>query len=94
MSEVLLGKVQNIQDCVRRVREVDPGDVETLARDPVAVEQMVLNLVEQKGSVTRADVAELCRLDPRQAGRLLQRLVLTGRLGRKGRLKATRYERS
>lgn len=44
MSEILPGKVRNIQDCVRRVREVDPGDVETLERDLLRQESVLLNV--------------------------------------------------
>lgn len=48
--------------------------------DPIQQEQMVLSYVERFGSITRGKAAELCRLDPGQARRLLQRLTADGRL--------------
>ena len=44
MAEVVTGKVQNIRDCVGRVRAVDPGDTETLARDLMRQESILLNV--------------------------------------------------
>ncbi len=44
MAEVVAGKVQNIRDCVRRVREVDPGDAARLAADLLRQESIVLNV--------------------------------------------------
>ena len=44
MDDVLLGKVQNIRDCVRRIRAVDPGDLETLERDLLRQESLLLNV--------------------------------------------------
>lgn len=43
-SEVVQGKVQNIRDCVRRVRAVDPGEVGALARDLLRQGSIVVNL--------------------------------------------------
>lgn len=37
-------------------------------------EQMILKYVEKHGSITRAHAAELCQLQPDQAGRLLRRM--------------------
>lgn len=60
--------------------------------EPLQQEQMVLQFVEKHGSVSRSQVAELCRLTPPQAYRLLQRLErksLVTRMGSRGR--AVRY---
>lgn len=43
-------------------------------------EQMVLAHVEHHGQIRRSEAADLCRLDARQAGRLLKRLVAEGKL--------------
>jgi ATP-dependent DNA helicase RecG len=62
--------------------------------EPLQQEQMVLQYVEKHGSVSRADVAELCQLSPPQAYRLLQRLETKGLLARSGsRGRGVRYER-
>lgn len=56
--------------------------------EPLQQEQMVLQFVEKHGSISRAQVAELCRLTLPQAYRLLQRLDnkgLVARLGTRGR---------
>ncbi|HSW09912.1 MAG TPA: ATP-binding protein [Bacillota bacterium] len=61
--------------------------------EPLQQEQMVLQYVEKHGRITRREAAELCRIGPHQASRLLVRLVKDGRLGRHGTGKGTRYER-
>lgn len=48
--------------------------------DPLQQEQMVLQWVAKHGTVTRADVADLCHLSEDQATRLLARLRKAGRL--------------
>lgn len=42
--------------------------------DPIQQEQMVLSFIDKHGSIRRADVVELCHLNPPQAYRLLKRL--------------------
>jgi ATP-dependent DNA helicase RecG len=61
--------------------------------EPLQQEQMVLQFVEKHGRITRREVAELCRIGPYQATRLLARLVEDGRLVRHGVRKAAWYER-
>lgn len=43
--------------------------------DSVQQERMVLNYVRAHGSITRGDAASLCQIEPRQANRLLARMV-------------------
>ncbi len=43
--------------------------------EPIQQEQMVLQYVRAHGRITRREAAELCRTDPRETTRLLQRLV-------------------
>ncbi len=62
--------------------------------EPLQQEQMVLQYVEKHGRIKRAEAAELCRIGPYQATRLLARLVDSGRLVRHGVRKAAWYERS
>jgi len=61
--------------------------------EPLQQEQMVLQYVQKYGRITRAEAAELCRLSPSQAYRLLQRLVKSGKLVQHGRKKGSWYER-
>lgn len=61
--------------------------------EPLQQEQMVLQYVETHGRITRREAAELCRIGPQQATRLLGRLVEDGRLLRHGERKGTWYER-
>jgi uncharacterized protein YutE (UPF0331/DUF86 family) len=55
MSDVVAGKARNIRDCVRRIREVDPGDLATLERDLLLQESVVLNV--QRACQTAIDLA-------------------------------------
>ncbi|MBC7221002.1 putative DNA binding domain-containing protein [Candidatus Bipolaricaulota bacterium] len=61
--------------------------------EPIQHEQMVLQYVEKHGRITRKEVAELCRLSPDQAYRLLQRLTESGRLTQHGTKKGAWYGR-
>jgi len=54
-------------------------------------EQLVRNYVRQAGSIRRAEVMDLCRLDQGQAYRLLKRMVDTEILKRKGSKRGTFY---
>lgn len=70
------------------------GFVRQAGFDRLQQEQMVLRYVDEHGRITRREVAELCRIEPRQAGRLLDRLVSEGRLSRGGERRGTFYERA
>lgn len=69
------------------------GYVRQRGFEPLQQEQMVLQFVEKHGRITRRDAAELCRIGPHQATRLLSRLVDDGRLVRHGERKGAWYER-
>lgn len=56
-------------------------------------EQMVLQFVEKHGRITRREAAELCRVSPDQAYRLLTRLAKQGEIVRHGSKKGAWYER-
>lgn len=51
----------------------------------------VVAFVKEHGQTKRAEIAELCRLSPDQATRLLTRLVESGRLVREGQKRGARY---
>lgn len=60
--------------------------------EPLQQEQMVLQYLEKHGSVDRGEVAELCKLGPMQAYRLLKRLEKNGKIRRiAGSTKGTKY---
>jgi ATP-dependent DNA helicase RecG len=60
--------------------------------EPLQQEQMILQYVDAHGTISRAEVAELCRLSPPQAYRLLRRLVRVGTLKPEGaRGRGVRY---
>ncbi|WP_058866867.1 ATP-binding protein [Chloracidobacterium thermophilum] len=60
--------------------------------EPLQQEQMVLQYLERHGSTDRGEVAELCKISPMQAYRLLKRLEKTGKIRRvAGSTKGTRY---
>jgi ATP-dependent DNA helicase RecG len=59
--------------------------------DPIQQEQMVLAYIDKHGSIKRAEAAELCRIGPFQATRLLKRLASGGRIAPKGKGKGTVY---
>lgn len=52
--------------------------------EPLQQEQMVLQFVAKGGTISRAEAAELCKLSPPQASRLLTKLLRQGRLIRLG----------
>lgn len=62
--------------------------------EPLQQEQMVLQYVEKHGSISRGEVADLCKLSPPQAYRILQAIVKKGFLQKPpGRGRGVRYER-
>ena len=74
----------------RRIGEAT-GYVLQKGFEPIQQEQMVLQFARVHGSITRAQAAELCRVGPHQASRLLRRLVDAGLLVQEGRRRGTRY---
>jgi ATP-dependent DNA helicase RecG len=61
-------------------------------REMKELESSVMQFVERHGRITRKQAAALCHLGPYQATRLLDRLVLAGRLLRHGQRKGSWYE--
>ncbi len=60
--------------------------------EPIQQEQMVLQYVRGHGRITRQEVAELCRIDPRDATRLLLRLVKRQDLRQHGTRRGSYYD--
>jgi ATP-dependent DNA helicase RecG len=67
------------------------GYVRQRGFEPLQQEQMVLQYVDKHGRITRKEAAELCRIDVRQAGRLLARLAQEGKIVLHGTRKGAWY---
>lgn len=87
------GRSWHLSAAVYRALESSAGYVRVRGFDPLQQEQMVLSYVDAHGRVTRSQVAELCTTSPKQATRLLGRLVDEGKLHRHGERKASYYTR-
>jgi ATP-dependent DNA helicase RecG len=61
--------------------------------EPIQQEQMILSYIDKHGSIKRAEVADLCRISPFQATRLLKKLVHEEKVLPQGLGKGTYYER-
>lgn len=59
--------------------------------DPLQQEQMATKFARKHGALRRADVVELCRITPKQASRLLAKLVREGQLVMTGSRKTAAY---
>lgn len=62
--------------------------------EPLQQQQMILQYVERHGSISRREAADLCRLSPDQASRVLRALVGKGELRMIGEKRGARYERA
>lgn len=67
------------------------GYIRTRGFDSLQQEQMILTFVDRHGEITRTEAADLCQLDPNQAGRLLRRLRDEGKLKMIGERRTSRY---
>lgn len=87
------GRVYHLSAAVYRRLGQPAAYVRQRGFDSIQQEQMVLQYAQGHGRITRREAADLCRLKPRQATYLLDRLVRTGQLVRHGSRRATYYER-
>ena len=87
------GRSWNLSAAVYRALEAPAGYVRLRGFEPLQQEQMVVQYVEAHGRITRAQAADLCAIDARQASRLLGRLVRGGRLEQHGERRRTTYTR-
>jgi ATP-dependent DNA helicase RecG len=60
--------------------------------EPLQQEQMVVQYLEKHGRITRREVAELCKITPSQAKRLLAKIVLGGKAIKYGERRTAYYE--
>lgn len=71
------------------------GDASAYARvhgyEPEEQEQLVLDFVAEHGRITRSQVADLCKLDSREARKLLRGLVNAGQLKLRGERRGAHY---
>lgn len=89
------GKGRTYHLAAELYREMDESPAYARVRgfDPIQQEQMVLTYVEGHGSIGRAEAAELCRVAPNQASRLLRRMAREGTLEMTGNKRTARYQR-
>jgi ATP-dependent DNA helicase RecG len=87
------GRTWHLSAATYRLLGDKAGYVRQRGFEPLQQEQMVLQYVEKHGRISRREAAELCRIGPYQATRLLARLVEDDRLLRHGVRKAAWYER-
>ena len=87
------GRTWHLSAATYRLLGDKAGYVRQRGFEPLQQAQMVLQYVEKHGRITRGEVAELCRLSPDQAYRLLVRLCEDGRLLQQGTKKGAWYER-
>ena len=62
--------------------------------DPIQQEQMVLAYIDKHGVIKRGEAADLCRLSPPQAYRLLKRLKEQGKIRQTGERRYAVYTRN
>ena len=60
--------------------------------DPIQQEQMILSYIKEHMTIKRAEAADLCRIGPHQATRLLKKLAVEGKITLKGTRKGAIYE--
>lgn len=61
--------------------------------DSIQQEQMILSYIKEHKVIKRAEAADLCRIGPHQATRLLQKMAEEGKIILKGSRKGAVYER-
>lgn len=88
------GRTWHLSAATYRLLGDKAGYIRQRGFEPLQQEQMVLQYVEKHGRITRAETAELCRLGPNQAYRLLKSLEERGLLVAHGLKKGRFYERS
>jgi ATP-dependent DNA helicase RecG len=86
------GRTYHLAASVYRAFGGKAGYVRTGGFEPIQQQEMVLQYLRAHKHIKRSEVAELCKLSPDQAKRLLQKLVKAGKLLQYGKGKGTRYE--
>lgn len=70
------------------------GYVRQTGFDPIQQEQMIMSYIKEHKVIKRAEAADLCRIGPHQATRLLRKLTKEGKIILKGSRKGAIYERN
>lgn len=87
------GRIWHLSAGTYRRLGLRSGYVRRRGFEPIQQEQMVMQYVAEHGRITRVEAAELCRIGPRQATRLLARLRDRGDLAMHGRKRGAWYGR-
>ncbi len=86
------GRIYHLAASVYRIFGEKVGYVRTRGFEPIQQQEMIIQYLRAHRHIKRSEVAELCKLSPDQAKRLLQKLVKAGKLVQYGKGKGTRYE--
>lgn len=78
------GRVFHLSAALYRKLGQPTSYVRTHGINPIRHEAMVLEYVQAHGRMERKNVIELCDLSAAQAGRLLKKLCIRGKLKRRG----------
>jgi len=87
------GRTYTLSAAVYRATGEKAAYVRQTGFDRIQQEQMVLRYIDHHGSITRADVIELCRITPDQAYKLLNRLKKSAFIEQQGERKGAIYQR-
>lgn len=88
------GRTYHLSAAVYRGLGKKAAYVRQLGFEALQQEQMVLKYIDEHGSISRAEVAELCRLSEDQAYRFLQKLAQSGRIEKSRNAgRAVRYQK-
>lgn len=69
------------------------GFIRLAGFDAIQQQGMIIKYIKEHRTIKRSEAADLCRISPYQANRLLKRLSTEGRIISKGKGKGTFYER-
>ena len=89
---ILRGGKANLDFCKWVVEQEKAGYVQMRGFEPIQQQEMIVQYLRAHRHIKRSEVAELCKLSPDQAKRLLQKLVKANKLIQYGKGKGTRYE--
>ena len=85
------GRAYQLSASVYRGLGEPGGYVRQSGFEPLQQQQLVIRFVQENGRITRGMTADLCRIDPRVATRLLGKLVRDGALERHGERRGSWY---
>ena len=86
------GRAYTLNAEVYRSMGQETGYIRQAGFDVIQQEQMVMQYVHTNGSSKRQEAIDLCHLGPFQATRMLDKLVKSGQLERRGKKRGSYYE--